>query len=60
MSDITLERTENEPLNTEISDEALEGAALAGHAGAYTQFAYCTSIGCPASPGLDSAPREIP
>jgi hypothetical protein len=60
MSDITLDHTENAPLNTEISDEVLEGAASAGHAGAYTQFAYCTSIGCPGSPRLDPAPREIP
>jgi hypothetical protein len=59
MSDITLDQTENAPLNTEISDEVLEGAAWAGHAGAYTQFAYCTSIGCPGSPRLDPAPREI-
>jgi hypothetical protein len=48
MSDITNEQTEDEIISYEISDEALEIAAVAGNSGAYTQFAFCTYSGCPA------------
>jgi hypothetical protein len=47
VSDIMNEQTEDEILETEISDEALEAAAFAGKLGAYTEFAYCTQVACP-------------
>jgi hypothetical protein len=47
MADITNEPTEDEITNIEISDESLEAAALAGNAGAYTQFGLCTISFCP-------------
>jgi hypothetical protein len=47
MSDITNEQTEDEIISAEISDEALEAAALAGNSGAYTQLGLCTFSGCP-------------
>jgi hypothetical protein len=47
MSDIKNEQTEDEMLETEISDESLEAAAFAGILGAYTEFAYCTQVACP-------------
>ena len=59
MSDFTLDHTENVILGTEISDDVLEAAALAGNAGAYTQFAYCTSFACPSVPSLDPVPKTV-
>jgi hypothetical protein len=47
MSNIKNEQTEDEMLETEISDESLEAAAFAGNLGAYTEFAYCTQVACP-------------
>ena len=47
MSDIVNELTDDEILETEISDESLEAAAFAGNSGAYTEFAYCTRVACP-------------
>ena len=47
MSDIINEQTEEEILETEISDEALEAAAFAEKLGAFTEFAYCTQMACP-------------
>jgi hypothetical protein len=48
MSDITNEQAEDEILASEISDESLEGAAAAGHSGAYT-MGFCTGLAaCPA------------
>jgi hypothetical protein len=47
MSDIKNEQTEDEMLETELSDESLEAAAFAGNLGAYTEFAYCTQVACP-------------
>jgi hypothetical protein len=42
------EQAKDESLETEISDEMLEIAAVAENLGAYTQFAYCTQFACPA------------
>jgi hypothetical protein len=47
MSEIANEPTEDEIVATEISDEALEAAAFAGHAGVYTQLGLCTLSTCP-------------
>jgi hypothetical protein len=47
MSNIKNEQTEDEMLETEISDESLEAAAFAGNLRVYTQFAYCTQVACP-------------
>ena len=47
MSDIVNELTDDEILETEISDELLEAAAYAGRLGAYTEVAWCTHFACP-------------
>ena len=47
MSDIRNERTDDDVIGPEISDEALETAALAIHSGGYTQYAFCTMGTCP-------------
>lgn len=45
---ITNKQIEDEMLETEISDESLEAAALGENlGGAYTEFAYCTRVACP-------------
>ncbi len=41
------ERADDELTGFEISDEALEAAALAIHSGGYTQYAFCTMGTCP-------------
>jgi hypothetical protein len=47
MSDITKEQAEDEILDYEISDEALENAAAGGQSGAYT-MGFCTGLAaCP-------------
>jgi hypothetical protein len=43
----SLDQTEGEIFNEEVSDEYLEAAAFAGNSGAYTEFAFCTMGGCP-------------
>jgi len=48
MIDTTIEQAEAETLNYEVSDEALETAAVAGNSGAYT-LGFCTGLSdCPA------------
>jgi hypothetical protein len=47
MADITNDPIEDEIIAAEISDEALEAAAFASEAGAYTQFGLCTLSLCP-------------
>jgi hypothetical protein len=47
MRDIAHERSEDEVLGIEITDEALEAAACAERLGAYTEFAWCTQFTCP-------------
>jgi hypothetical protein len=47
MSEIVNEQTDDEILETEISDESLEAAACAGGFGAYTEGAWCTHMACP-------------
>jgi hypothetical protein len=48
MSDTMNEETDYEMLETEISDESLEAAALAEKfGGAYTYFFFCTQLSCP-------------
>ena len=48
MTKTTNYETENEILNFEVSDEALESAAATGKAGAYT-LGFCTGLSdCPA------------
>ncbi len=47
MTDIANDQSEEEIVATEISDEALEAAAFAGHAGVYTQLGLCTFSNCP-------------
>jgi hypothetical protein len=47
MTDIANDQSEDEIVATEISDEALEAAAFAGHAGVYTQLGLCTFSTCP-------------
>ncbi len=47
MSEIANEPTEDEIVAADISDEALEAAAFAGHAGVYTQLGLCTFSNCP-------------
>jgi hypothetical protein len=47
MADITNVQSEDENISVEFSDEALEAAALAKKAGAYTQFGLCTVSLCP-------------
>jgi hypothetical protein len=44
-----LEKSDEDLLSFETSDEALEALAFAGHAGAYTQFGLCTVSLCPGS-----------
>jgi hypothetical protein len=47
MNDIRPEEDEQHTLSSDISDEALEVAALAGNAGVYTQLGLCTlSLAC--------------
>jgi hypothetical protein len=53
MTDIINEQTEDETLEFEISDEALEAAAFAGKPAAYTEFAYCTRVACPGGINAD-------
>jgi hypothetical protein len=45
-TDIAPERPDEELSHVEISDTALEAAALKGSAGAYTQFGLCTVSYC--------------
>jgi hypothetical protein len=47
MSDNSSEETEAGILDCEFSDDALERAACAEHAAAYTQIAFCTMGVCP-------------
>jgi len=47
MSAINDERAEDQEIGFEISDDALEAAALAIHTGGYTQYAFCTMGSCP-------------
>jgi hypothetical protein len=47
MSEIGDECAEDDVLGFEISDDALEAAALAMHSGGYTQYAFCTMGSCP-------------
>jgi hypothetical protein len=47
MSNIKNEQTEDEILETEVSDESLEAAAYVGSLGAYTEGAWCTRFACP-------------
>ena len=47
MTDSTTEQTEDEIFIWEFTDESLEAAAFAGHAGAYTQMGLCTFSLCP-------------
>jgi hypothetical protein len=47
MNDVGSEQDEEHTLSSDISDEALEVAALAGNAGVYTQLGLCTlSLAC--------------
>lgn len=52
MADIISKQTEYEIAGTEISDEALEAAALTRNSGGYTQFGLCTVSVC--TPGVTS------
>jgi hypothetical protein len=45
-TEIASERPDEELNQVEISDAALEAAALKGSAGAYTQFGLCTVSYC--------------
>lgn len=47
MGEIGDERVEDDVIGIEISDDALEAAALAIHSGGYTQYAFCTMGTCP-------------
>lgn len=47
MTDITEQQIEDEVFNTDIPDEALEVAGLAGNSGVYTQMGLCTFSTCP-------------
>ena len=47
MSEIVNKQTEDEILETEISDELLEAAAYLGSLVAYTEGAWCTHMACP-------------
>ena len=47
IKDIKTEQTEDEILETEVSDESLEAAAYVGSLGAYTEVAWCTHFACP-------------
>jgi len=48
MTDTTIEQTETEILSYQVSDDALETAAVAGNSGAYT-LGFCTGLSdCPA------------
>ena len=47
MKEFTDEKSDNDILVPEVSDQALEAAAFVGNLGAYTEFAYCTRFACP-------------
>ena len=47
MSDAANEKTEDEILSIEVSDEALEAAAFQQNLGVYTQMGLCTFSNCP-------------
>jgi hypothetical protein len=47
MNEVRSEQDEQYILSSDISDEALEAAALAGNGGVYTQLGLCTlSLAC--------------